>query len=169
MPVIPMRASDGARVCRLLNGHACPISPVLGSRGLLLGVLDTLGRPLFVSSVNTDNLDTMLFAPEPPVLGLAIAVSIWRAPPVDDREIRRKRNERESHRRKKIAHPLYGQMIFRAFLVVPAEVTCLLPRSLRPPVRPTAPPARPLETRSAPAYWADPWSRNTSHTPTACP
>jgi len=29
------------------------------SRGLLFGVLDTLGRPLFVPSVNTDTLDTI--------------------------------------------------------------------------------------------------------------
>jgi HK97 family phage major capsid protein len=33
------------------------------SRGLLLGVLDTLGRPLFVPSVNTDTLDTILGRP----------------------------------------------------------------------------------------------------------
>jgi hypothetical protein len=33
------------------------------SRGLLLGVLDSFGRPLFVPSVNTDNLDTILGRP----------------------------------------------------------------------------------------------------------
>jgi HK97 family phage major capsid protein len=33
------------------------------SRGLLLGVLDSFGRPLFVPSVNTDTLDTILGRP----------------------------------------------------------------------------------------------------------
>lgn len=33
------------------------------SRGLLLGLTDTLGRPLFVPSVNTDSLDTILGRP----------------------------------------------------------------------------------------------------------
>jgi HK97 family phage major capsid protein len=33
------------------------------TRGLLLGILDTLGRPLFVPSVNTDTLDTILGRP----------------------------------------------------------------------------------------------------------
>jgi HK97 family phage major capsid protein len=33
------------------------------SRGLLLGITDTLGRPLFVPSVNTDTLDTILGRP----------------------------------------------------------------------------------------------------------
>jgi HK97 family phage major capsid protein len=33
------------------------------TRGLLLGILDGFGRPLFVPSVNTDSLDTILSRP----------------------------------------------------------------------------------------------------------